>query len=92
MNDKMFIPADASHEQIEIIVGAFYMALAFALRHVSAAEGPAAAAAFKKELIAALKKGDISMSLLDDAATFDFVVSTVDGIKTSAVELDHQVG
>jgi hypothetical protein len=81
MNDKMFIPADASHEQIEIIVGALYMTLGFALRHVGKVEGQASAQALKNELIAALKKGDISMSLLDDAATFDFVVSLIDGMK-----------
>ncbi len=90
MNDKMFIPADASHEQIEIIVGALYMTLGFALRHIGKVEGQESALAFKNELVAALKKGDISMSLLDDAATFDFVVSTVDSIKTSAVELNQQ--
>ena len=83
MNDKMFIPADATHEQVEIIVGALYMTLSFAFRHIGKAEGPAGAIAFKNELMAALKKGDISMSLLDDAATFDFVLSTVDSLKHS---------
>lgn len=83
MNDKMFIPADASHEQIEIIVGALYTTLGYALRHIGETEGSASASAFKDKLMAALKKGDISMSLLDDAATFDFIVSLVDGIKAT---------
>lgn len=81
MADKVFIPADTSHEQIEIIVGALYMALIFAFRHIGTAEGPNGPIAFKNELIAALKRGDISMSLLDDAATYDFVTTIVENLK-----------
>lgn len=87
MNDKLLIPADASHEQIEIIVGALYMTLSYAFRHFAETEGQASASAFKNELVAALKRGDISMSLLDDAATFDFVVPIVDGIATAKAEI-----
>ena len=83
MNDKMFIPADASHEQIEIIVGALYMSLSYAVRHIGVIGGLEASHALKNEIIAALKNGDLSMSLLDDAATFDFLVSLVKGIKIS---------
>jgi hypothetical protein len=49
MNDKFLIPADASHEQSEIIIGALYLSLLFAFRHIANAEGAASAAAFKEE-------------------------------------------
>ena len=82
MNDKLAIPADATHEQIEIAVGALYLSLAYAFRHIIQVEGEASASAFKEELVSALKGGSISMSLLDDAATFDFVVGMVGSIGT----------
>lgn len=82
MNDKLVIPADATHEQIEIAVGALYLSLAYAFRHIVKAEGEVSAGAFKAELVSALKGGGISMSLLDDAATFDFVVGMVDSVGT----------
>lgn len=82
MNDKFLIPADASHEQSEIIIGALYLSLLFAFRHIANAEGAASAAAFKEEFLTTLKSGGVSMSLLDDAATFDFVVAMFDGVGT----------
>ena len=36
----------------------------------------------KEELLTTLKSGGVSMSLLDDAATFDFVVAMVGGVGT----------
>jgi hypothetical protein len=80
MNDRLAIPADATHGQIEIAVGALYLSLAFALRHIAKVEGQASANAFKEELVSALKGGSISMSLLDDAPTFNFVVAMVDSV------------
>lgn len=61
--------SDATHEQIEIAVGALYLSLVYAFRHIVKGEGEASANAFKEELVSALKGGGISMSLLDDAAT-----------------------
>jgi len=80
MDDKIQIPSDASHEQVEIIVGAMYLALADAFDHIERVEGGASARAFQDELVTKLKGGGVSMSLLDDAATFDFVVAMVDGL------------
>jgi hypothetical protein len=83
MNDKLFIPSAVSHEQIEIIIGALYMTLVDTLQHIGKAESQAFASAFKSELVTALKRGDISMSLLDDAAAYKFVVSLIERIEIS---------
>jgi hypothetical protein len=79
MPAQIGIPADASTEQLHIIIGALYLSLAYTLRHVTAVEGPTAAGAFKDRLLTAVKNGDLDMSLLDDAKTYDLVVSMIEG-------------
>lgn len=78
MNDKSKVPADAG--QSTIIVGALYVSLVQAFRHIAEREGSSAAIAFKEELLAGIKNGGVSMALLDDAATFDLVVSMIEDI------------
>ena len=82
MTEKLVVLTDASHEQIEIIVGALYLCLQHALAHIVKVEGAASAGAFKEKLVAALESGDIDMSILDDARTFDFVVGMVKSLAT----------
>ena len=84
MAEKLGIPADASNEQLNIIVGVLYLSLAHAVEHIAKAESPSSLFAFKDRFLAALKSGDIDMSLLDDAKTFDLVVAIVE----SAMELE----
>jgi hypothetical protein len=83
MAEKLGIPADATTEQLNIIAGTLYLSLAHAVEHIARAESLSSVVAFKDRFLTALKGGDIDMSLLDDARTFDLVV----GIVESAMEL-----
>jgi len=83
MAEKLGIPADASIEQLNIIIGVLYLSLAHAVEHIAKAENPSSVVAFKDRFLTALKSGDIDMSLLDDAKTFDLIVAIVE----SAMEL-----
>ncbi len=78
MADKLGIPADASNEQLNIIVGVLYLSLAHAVEHIAKAEGLSSLVAFKDRFLTALESGDIDMSLLDDSKTFDLVVAIVE--------------
>jgi hypothetical protein len=82
MTKKIVVLTDASPEQIEIIVGALHLCLQYAVAHIVKAEGAASAGAFKEKLVTALESGDIDMSILDDAKTFDFVVGMVKSLAT----------
>lgn len=87
MAAQIGIPADASTEQLHIIIGALYLSLADAMEHIATAENLSSAVAFKDRLLTALKSGDINMSLLDDAKTFDLVVSVVESaLETKTLE------
>lgn len=85
MAEKFEIPADFTVEKIQITMGVLYLCLEHAMAHMVKAEGALSAAAFQRELIAALKNGDIDMSLLDDARTFDFVVPLVERLAAAEV-------
>jgi hypothetical protein len=78
MNRKPGISADPG--QSTIIVGALYVSLVQAFRHIAQREGSAAAIAFKEELLEGIRSGGVSMALLDDAATFGLVVSMIEDI------------
>lgn len=80
MNDKLLIPSDASHGQIEIIVGAMYLTLADMFQHLAKVEGPAAARAYHDRLLTKIKEGTVSTSLLEDAATYDFFVTIISSL------------
>lgn len=79
MAAQIGIPADASTEQLHIIIGALYLSLAHAMEHITTTENPSSTVVFKDQLLTALKSGDIDMSLLDDAKTFDLVIPIVEG-------------
>lgn len=78
MAEKFAIPAGASAQQIEIIVGALSLSLAYVIAHIVKTEDASSVDAFKREFIGALKSGDIDMSIMDDAETFDFIVPTIE--------------
>jgi hypothetical protein len=79
MTAQIGIPADASTEQLHIIIGTLYLGLARAMEHIARTENPSSVDEFRSRFLTALKSGDINMSLLDDAKTFDLVVSIVEG-------------
>jgi hypothetical protein len=79
MAAQIGIPADATTEQLHIIIGTLYLSLARAMEHIATTESPSSVDGFKNRFLTALKSGDIDMSLLDDAKTFDLVVSIVEG-------------
>lgn len=79
MAAQIEIPADASIEQLHIVVGTLYLSLAEAMKHIAKTEDPSSVDGFKSRFLTALKDGDIDMSLLDDSKTFDLVVSIVEG-------------
>lgn len=87
MAQKIGIPADASTEQLHIIIGALYLSLAQAMQHIAKMDDSGSARAFKDRFLTALKNGDIDMSLLDDANTYDLVI----GIVESAMDMEHPV-
>ncbi len=89
MTEKFEIPADFTVERIQITLGVFYLCLEHAIAHIVKAEGASSAAAFKRELIAALKDGSIDMSLLDDARTFDFVVPIMERLVAVETRVPH---
>ncbi len=78
MNNKFGTSANPG--QSEILVGALYVSLLSAFRHIAEVEGAPAAVAFKDRLLDRIGSGDISMSLLDDAATFDLATSMIKDI------------
>lgn len=79
MTAQIGLPTDASTEQLHIIIGTLYLGLARAMEHIERTESPSSIDGFKHRFLTALKSGDIDMSLLDDAKTFDLVVSIVEG-------------
>lgn len=78
MAQKIGIPADASTEQLHIIIGALYLSLAQVMQHIVETGNPASASVFRGRFLTSLKNGDIDMSLLDDANTYDLVVGIVE--------------
>lgn len=84
---KIGIPADASTEQLQIIIGALYLSLSEAMRHIAQTGSSASSSAFKDRFLTALKNSDVDMSLLDDANTYDLVI----GIVESAIDVEHPV-
>lgn len=78
MAEKIGIPADASTEQLHIIIGVLYLSLVHAMEHIGKVETLSSTVAFRDRFLGALKSGDIDMSLLDDAKTFDLVVGIVE--------------
>jgi hypothetical protein len=85
MTERITIPSDASVAQLNIIIGALYLSLGRSVSHIVQSEPLQESDKFKQDLIASLKSGEISTGIFDDAATYDFVVSMVEGL-TSAIE------
>jgi hypothetical protein len=78
MTQKIGIPSDASTEQLHIIIGALNLSLVQAMQHIAQTGNSASIGVFKDRFLASLKNGDIDMSLLDDANTYDLVAVIVE--------------
>jgi hypothetical protein len=80
MSERLEIPSGIRLELINIVLNAQSLCLAHALEHIADAEGSEAASKFKAELLGSVKHGRIDMALLEDTATYDFVVAMIDGL------------
>lgn len=70
----------ASPDLTKIVLNSLYLCLGRAIDHIEKAEGPEAASQFKSHLLEALKSGSLNMALLEDAATYDFVVKKIENL------------
>lgn len=84
MSDSSKSPAGVSVDLTKIILNTQYLCLQHALDHIAKAEGEAAASKFKSDLLEAVKSGSIDMALLEDAATYDFMVGMIEKLSTSS--------
>jgi len=73
-------PSPASPDLTKIVLNSLYLCLGRAVDHIARVEGPEAAARFKGDLLEELKSGSIDMALLEDAATYDFLVEKIEKI------------
>lgn len=80
MRENLHIPAEASAAQLNLIIGALYLSLVYAVDHIVRNENESSVAAFKVQFLSALKNGDIDMSIFDDQPTFDFIVPIIEGV------------
>jgi hypothetical protein len=83
MTTSITIPSDASQAQINMIVGALYLSLARCISHIPNAETAQEAEEFKQNLVSSLKSGEIDMAILDDSASYELVVSMVEGLASN---------
>lgn len=65
-------------EEVMIILNTLYLCIEFVMKHVAENEGAEAASELKNNMLKALKGGDIDMALLEDAKTFDLVISRIE--------------
>lgn len=65
-------------EKVKIILNTLYLCIEYAMGHVAEHEGVEAASDLKRNMLRALKHGDINMALLEDAQTFDLVVPKIE--------------
>jgi hypothetical protein len=75
-----------SPDLTKIVLNTLYLCLARAVDHIARASGPQAASRFKIDLLEELRNGSIDMALLEDAATYDFVVEKIENIPIAVPE------
>ena len=78
MADSMEEMAGPEIEQVKIILNTLYLCIEYAVGHVAKQEGTQAASDLKKNMLKALKSGDIDMALLEERKTFDLVISRIE--------------
>ncbi|MDU0342054.1 hypothetical protein [Bosea rubneri] len=67
-------------EKINIVLSTMYLCIDFAMWYIGTRGGSAFAADCKEEMLKSLKSGDINMALMEDAATFDYVVAKIEAL------------
>lgn len=67
-------------ERINIVLGTMYLCIDYAMGYIGTRGGPEFAAEFKEEMLKSLRSGDISMALMEDAATFDYVIAKIEAL------------
>ncbi len=82
MLEQREVPSGISLDLINIVLNAQSLCLQHALQHIARVEGSGAASAFREELLEAVKDGSIDMTLLEDQATYDFVVTMIEKLPT----------
>jgi hypothetical protein len=65
-------------EQVKIMLNTLYLCIGYAVRHVAKHEGEEAALDLKRNMLETLKAGDIDMALLEDAKSFNLIVSKIE--------------
>jgi hypothetical protein len=83
MLERPEVPTGVSLELINIALNAQSLCLRHAFDHIARFEGPQAASKFKTDLLEALRNGSINMALLEDTATYEFVVGMVEDLPTT---------
>jgi len=73
-------PNNPSPDLTKVVLNSLYLSLARAVDHIAQLNGPEAASRFKGDLLEEIKNGSIDMALLEDAATYDFLVEKIETI------------
>lgn len=81
MTDDDIDTSGTNIEQIQIVMNALYLCLDYAMNYIARTNGDSSALDFKTEMLAALRHGEIDMAILEDAKTFDFVVSKIENLQ-----------
>ena len=68
-------------ERINIVVSTMYFCIDFAMGYIGTRGGPEFAADCKAEMLKSLRSGDINMALMEDAATFDYVIAKIEALR-----------
>jgi len=76
--------SNASPDLTKIVLNTLYLCLGRAVEHIAKTDGPEAALQFKRNLLEELKSGSVDMALLEDAATYDFVLDKIENIPTGS--------
>lgn len=81
-------PSGTNLDMIKVVLNTLYLCLGHSFEHIAKVEGPETASQFKASLLEAVESGSIDMALLEDAATYDFVVSMIKKLPTDITPPD----
>lgn len=80
MADQTDIVTGDEMEQIKILLNTLYLCIGYAIEYISTKDGVESAATFKTAMLESLTNGDIDMALLEEAKTFDLVISKIEAL------------
>lgn len=67
-------------EKVNIVLSTMYLCIDYAMDYIGTRGGSEFAAECKEEMLRSLKSGDINMALMEDSATFDYVISKIEAL------------